>query len=519
MLTLGDVITQTGIGLELVTGGERALTRRVVGAHSMEVAQPSRWLEPDWIMLTIGMRLRDASQQEHRRLVADVAEGGLAALGFGIGMVFDDVPPGMLDEAKKRGLPIFIVPVHSQFRTIVDFVHHSLDSEQTSVLHRALSLQRYLMDALSSQQPRDDLLTRLSTTLQCDAAVIRYDGRVVLARGSIDFDRVWAEVTARDPREQAFDLDGTQVLSFPLIIDGHPLEWLVVTVRRLVANPLVVREVSRSAARLLESISQARRVAVHEERAVGARLLDRLIAQEVTAADVDRLRAFGFNVANGARVAIVGETASPADRQPQRVAELIERRMIMDHTPHLVQARAEDVVTLLGTDDDADTAAVPAVEALMAELASAGIAARAGAGRLIHRAEEIAKSARDATLGLARLERLGATAGTVASDDNFGLAEWLVHSATASEVEERATLVLQKLNQHPDLYETLRVYLRENMTVKAAAHALGLHPNSLRYRLARIEQVLDRRLEESSTIVELSLAMLVDRSASSSGRR
>jgi DNA-binding PucR family transcriptional regulator len=44
--------------------------------------------------------------------------------------------------------------------------------------------------------------------------------------------------------------------------------------------------------------------------------------------------------------------------------------------------------------------------------------------------------------------------------------------------------------------------------VVATAAALHLHPNSLRYRLSRVEKLLDRSLKQPSTIASLYVAML-----------
>jgi len=46
------------------------------------------------------------------------------------------------------------------------------------------------------------------------------------------------------------------------------------------------------------------------------------------------------------------------------------------------------------------------------------------------------------------------------------------------------------------------------MDVKAAADAMHVHPNTLRYRLSRVEQLLGRSLRSPATIAELSLALL-----------
>lgn len=515
MLTLGDVLTETDIGLDLVVGGDKALTRPVIGAHSMEADQPNRWLEPDWIMLTTGMRLRDAPPREYRRLVREVSEGSLSALGFGIGMVFDDVPAEIIKEAKRRNFPIFTVPVDSQFRTIIDYVHCALASENAAALQRSLSLQRYLINALPQKQPREDLISRLTTTLRCDAAIIRYDGRVQTMRGKMDVDRLWSEITVRDPREQIFELDEMRVLSFPLLFDGRPIEWLVVTTSRTLGSydRTMLREVAYSAARMLESLSQSRRIAALEEQAAGSQLLDRLIKHQIEPADSDVLRAFGFNLISGARVAVVIDAEPPAVSSTQPLINRISSWITANHVPHLIHEREGDVVMLLGAEGESEHSSALRFDSLIEYLRSAGVTAKIGVGRVARSLEEVSTSAKSASLALARIEKPGGNGRPVVYGDNLGLAEWVVHSAEPSEVEAYAHLTLQTLKVHPDLYETLRVYLAENLNVKSSAHALGLHPNTMRYRLARIEELLDRRLEEALTITDLSLAMLVDRSA------
>jgi len=52
--TLGDLLAQEDLGLELLAAGDDALDRRLAGAHAIEIERPSTWLEPGWIMLTTG---------------------------------------------------------------------------------------------------------------------------------------------------------------------------------------------------------------------------------------------------------------------------------------------------------------------------------------------------------------------------------------------------------------------------------------------------------------------------------
>ena len=48
------------------------------------------------------------------------------------------------------------------------------------------------------------------------------------------------------------------------------------------------------------------------------------------------------------------------------------------------------------------------------------------------------------------------------------------------------------------------------MDVNATAEAMHVHPNTLRYRLSRVEKLLGRSLRQPATIAELSLALLAE---------
>ena len=62
-----------------------------------------------------------------------------------------------------------------------------------------------------------------------------------------------------------------------------------------------------------------------------------------------------------------------------------------------------------------------------------------------------------------------------------------------------------------DLLGTLRSYFDHQLDVAACAKALNLHPNSLRYRLTRIEERLGRPLRAPATIADLYLALRAER--------
>jgi purine catabolism regulator len=66
------------------------------------------------------------------------------------------------------------------------------------------------------------------------------------------------------------------------------------------------------------------------------------------------------------------------------------------------------------------------------------------------------------------------------------------------------------LREHPPLHEALVAYFDHDLDVGATAAELHLHPNSLRYRLTRVEQLLGCSLKRPATIAELHIALLAD---------
>jgi DNA-binding PucR family transcriptional regulator len=63
--------------------------------------------------------------------------------------------------------------------------------------------------------------------------------------------------------------------------------------------------------------------------------------------------------------------------------------------------------------------------------------------------------------------------------------------------------------ERASLLETLRAWLAANGSTAATATALHVHRNTVRNRLDRIEEVLQRRLTEPRTLAELYAAMEV----------
>jgi purine catabolism regulator len=147
------------------------------------------------------------------------------------------------------------------------------------------------------------------------------------------------------------------------------------------------------------------------------------------------------------------------------------------------------------------------LEAWTATLAAAGLPVRAAIGRAVESPSRLVDSRGDARLALDFLDRTGAAAGRVLRFEDFELIDALLAAADPVELRARVDLILDPLRDHPQLLDTLAAYLAADQNVKGAAETLHVHPNSLRYRLGRVEELLGRSLRSPATMADLYVAL------------
>ncbi|MFN8215959.1 MAG: PucR family transcriptional regulator ligand-binding domain-containing protein [Solirubrobacterales bacterium] len=508
-LSLGGLLDHEELGLRLVVGDEECRERPVVGVHCTEIRNPSRWLEPGWVMLTNGMRL-GGDEEEQRLLVAELDEAGLSALGFGVQMIHDEIPPGLVSEARRRGFPLFEVPLPTPFSSVSAFAAGSVASRDFYVLRRIVSMRDHLMNSLDAEQPACELVVRLAKMLDSTVVLYRPDGRVELAVGPGEQPKrtapswsrgVWTEVCAREVGLCSFEHEDLKVVSAPVEVGGRPRHWLVVVTRQAYTFEYLTRPMVEAAVRLHAVIATAQRIAGAEERAQQADLIERIAAAGLDDAEElgRRAAALGLDFA-APTLAFQVVGAKGGEEGLSALATELERRFAGAHLPLLLALREDRVVCLAQV-------AVGELGALVEGLETGGAAAAIGVGRPAGSIPELGCSAADAALAVEQLRGQG---GGILHFEDLKLTTWLMTHPETTAVAAKVEQTLSAVKEKPQLYETLRCYLDHDLDVIAAAKALNLHANSLRYRLTKIEELLGASLRRPATISDLYLAITLD---------
>ena len=202
----------------------------------------------------------------------------------------------------------------------------------------------------------------------------------------------------------------------------------------------------------------------------------------------------------------VPPAASPADltAQRQRIWESIEHFVATRAPDAIVSAREAEVVIVAAAPDDPGPAALDArrlAHACLARLAELYPAAKVviGIGGPCRDPREVARSYAQAQRTTQTLKRLG-RAGTVSAFGDLGILRLLLQVPDLAELRSFAADVLGKLAVHEQEHKseyltTLACYFRENNSPQRASRILHVHPNTVAYRVKRIEEITSLRLD------------------------
>jgi DNA-binding PucR family transcriptional regulator len=116
--------------------------------------------------------------------------------------------------------------------------------------------------------------------------------------------------------------------------------------------------------------------------------------------------------------------------------------------------------------------------------------------------------------GALALHLAGRPAGGFVDAGALGLSALLLETGAPDALRRFSARLLEPLEAHEqrrggDLIATLSAWLAAGCSTAAAAAALVVHRNTVTYRLSRVEQLTGRRLADSSTRLELQMALMI----------
>jgi purine catabolism regulator len=299
-VTVASLLAYSPLSLRLVSGEEDALTHIITWAHSSDLEDPTPFLSENNLLLTNGKQFDAGHGFTFDSYVARLAERGISAVGFGLEVVRDGVPTGLVEACAAHGVPLLEVPYDVPFIAISQRIAavHAVDERERDSW--ALKASR----AIASAALRPDGLAATLRELgaQLDCWVMLYDSTGALSRSfpertelQVDQNAIAIEVAAllsqRVRGGRSFSLDSepitAQTLGAPdslrgvLVIGGVPA--LDQAGRLVVANVIALASLALESNQDLHQARDRLRVGLYHLLLSGsldvvARVADEMVA-------------------------------------------------------------------------------------------------------------------------------------------------------------------------------------------------------------------------------------------------
>ncbi|WP_051298260.1 PucR family transcriptional regulator [Arthrobacter castelli] len=471
-VTLAELIATPRLDLRIAGSATGDSTAPIQWVAVTELADPTPFLSGGEVLLTTGLRQQTSADQ--RDFVRMAHQAGVLAIGFGSGLSHPHVPAALIEEADKHALAVFEVPYPTPFMAIGKLVADALSADHYASLERLLKSHQILASALLSDGGLDSMLQKLSSMLGADLELIQYGAPIHRSPSAADDGgsggEDWEEVAISTGWKDRTTLR----IRRPYAADG-----IVNYAQSLIS---------------LELSNQARHR--HTQRQIAGQVLDDIIRGNLAGAEAQaRLSAAGMTSAG--RHAILLVEAAGGDRRSLPTLPLPPS--LQDCASAILGERLAVIVT--GT-------VAERARALSSYLDNAGIYASVGQGGSYAQANGLRWSYFEAREALSRGERLNAP-------ERLNLTSLLLASEDVP-LNDLAAEALDPLSSFDlkhdaELMRTLESYLQLDGSVAGVASAMGLHRNTVRYRLSQITALTGYDPAVTADRVHLWLAIAVSR--------
>jgi purine catabolism regulator len=504
MFSVRALLSHAGLDLSLLAGSEHA-DRPARWAHVIELLDPSPWLSGREIVLTTGLSLPPDDPAVLHRYVQCLTEADVAGLGFGVSLTHDRVPPALLAAAEEHGMPVFSVPLPTPFIAITEVVARHFALEQQETVQRTLQTH-HRITRLAVRSGITGIVEGLAGALEGWALLLDNEGGVLVATPADASERVsdvTRELSGRSSTDGVFAISssvrgGGSMTILPFGPTGMPGGHLAVG--KGSAFTPYDRLVTSHAISLISIGMQPPAALLTAERGLRAVALAAICGDGPLPAARDALMHLGFPDASPVSAVVL-----PAHNDLAALFELVEGVLTTQQRPFALGEHGEDALVVLLAAVDAEQA----VRLLCKELR-----------RQQHRAVHAGVGEPAAYDGIRSSVRQAGMASEIARTERRDVKFFrdipahglLLASQSQAALEEISASVLAGLREHDsgnrgDLLRSLEVFLRNDGRLDPAARELGVHRNTLRYRMQRIEEVTGLSLSSFSDRVQLWLAL------------
>ena len=514
-ISLSELLKLPTLARARVVGGTEGLRRPVRGINVMEVPDILDWVKPDELLLTTAYPLRD-DPVALDALIPRLADRGLAGIALKPGRYIKAIPASMIAAADQYAFPLIELPPEASFNEIINSVLTVILDVQAARLQRSAAIHDRFTGIVLSGGGLRQIAEALAELVGRSVAIV--DAQDVVQWRTSD----QAPVGESGSPAGSADGHGAGVIVQPIQVGGERYGAILVAGDEAGLGPDRLEAIEYAATVAALRQVQARAVA-EADRRFQAVCLEELITGHVADRTVlmERAAAFAWDLATP-RAVLLAEVEAIAGRPFAALAGTPEEGALRHRLAEAARAslgpgsiiweRSREIGALVSAGPSGHREIGAALQA-EARRHLPGIVVSVGIGRTALDPLDLHRSFGEARRALS-IGRWAHGPGDVTAFDHLGLDRLLV-AVPVAEGEAFCADVLGSLEAYDAAHGTTLVATLETfLTTRNAALAarrLYLHYNTLKNRLARIEEIIGPYLDDPDRCLSLALALRMRR--------
>ena len=517
-----------------VVAGHKGLQRTVRWAHIVDLPDVEPWVREGDLLLTTAFALKDNFQAQVD-LIPLLAQKGLAGVLFALGTYFQDIPEEMVDLANQLDFPILTLPWEVPFVEVTRAIHEHILREQYTLIEKSLHIHEVLTRLVIEGKSLDDIVASLAELLNRSVTIEDASLRVLahascgpvdeMRRRSIEEGQTPQALMAylekdglferlrKDPRPQRVpsrpEWGMTLERTIAPILVGSQLYgyvWIIATEGPLTELDFLAIE----QAAMVAALAFTRQQAIFEaEQRVKASLLDNLLEPDAHR-DIRGLRdtLAQLGLSHGYQVLALDVIEGQLDMLS--FSALVESELASESLPGTLIQRGERLIVLIGTPDaqHGEHLAYSLVEAAERR----GVCLVAGIGMPNSAETHLRQSYVEAVESLRVGKSLARGKSGVWPFESLGFLHWGSNVPRDVLVNDRYHRLVREiaaydLSNDDDCLNTLEAYLDFNGNKLRISQELFIHRNTLRHRMAKIEQTWGINFDDPFAMMNLYMAI------------
>lgn len=516
-MKLDTAIRETVLREAEVVAGQENLQREITWVHMVDHPDIVNWVKPGELLLTTGYNWPNDADGS-RRLVRDLSEVGLAGVVLAVPHFRDHFPPEAIDEARRVGLPLLELPWDVQFSQVTHEILAKIIYLQAEIIERSEQLHRALTNAVVTANSLSDIANTLRKLVGREVTFTNLSGELLGTSAaptdaqmfeeqlvaSLSTSPVGASESQRPTRVQFQTADQTLYrLRHPVRLHDSLVAVLWLDLQGSEVDELDARAMEHASVVAALHLMHQQQLAQQEDR-LGYALVAGLLDGEFSATPsaLERARVCGWSQTSQYRICLVlldepiPLTTEGLNRR-ERWVDVLKHQLRAMGQPELIAIWLNQIKFIL----PAETSPDGLWEAVCDQRAAMAMS------RVHSGIDGMATGSKDVdallpTLRPGRLHRF----------DEILFPRALLGDANARDMLiERLVTPLASRPRGESFLETLRALADEGFQLVNAARSLGIHISTMRYRLERIEEILNVTLEDPKIRFQVQVAMALYR--------